>query len=308
MMKKILFLLSLMLVFVVSCGDGGKSAASPENGENGWNSSENSGENGDFEDSENSGKDNYSDEESTNNDSETPESEEENEKQDSGNSEEEPDSDSGENGETNPVEEPDEDKPAENTAKYCIFGCNTASDCVPAGANAITDADNYDCKNGTCEYKGCLSDAECDEIYSAVTAATGRVYRCNKNGAYGYPECTPACLTAEDCDLYGQGTSTKYAYDFDNYKCESGFCVFTGCNSDAECETTMYSSDYKCLPQEYVGKTLKICTLSCKSAADCANSAYPADFYECRNSQCVTKNCESDEWCQTYMTDDYVCK
>ena len=312
MMKKILFLLSLMLVFVVSCGDGGKSAASPENGENSWNSSENSGENGDFEDSENSGKDNYSDEESTNNDSETPESEEENEKQDSGNSEEEPDSDSGENSETNPVEEPveepDEDKPSENTAKYCIFGCNTASDCVPAGANAITDADNYDCKNGTCEYKGCLSDAECDEIYSAVTAATGRVYRCNKNGAYGYPECTPKCSTAADCDLYGQGTSTEYAYDFDNYKCESGFCVFTGCNSDAECEATIPSSDYKCQPQEYSGKTLKICTLSCKSAADCANSAYPADFYECRNSQCVTKNCESDEWCQTYMTDDYVCK
>ena len=198
------------------------------------------------------------------------------------------------------------DEPA--AEKFCQYACETDSDCVPAGSNAITDADNYNCDNGRCVYLGCLSDAECDEIYEAVTAATGRVYRCNKNGAYGYPECTPVCSEDADCDLYGQGSSTQYAYDFDNYKCESGLCVYTGCLSDAECETTTYSSDYKCLPQEYDGKTLKICTISCSTAADCSNSVYPEKFYECRNSQCVAKSCENDEWCAEYMTDDYVCK
>ena len=294
--------MSLLLVFVISCGDGGKSANSQKNGEGSGNNSENSGENGevsDFENAEVSDSDSSSDNSGQAEEPVNP---------DNGNDDGETVSDADGNGETNPVEEPDGDKPSENTAKHCVMDCNTASDCVPAGGNAITDADNYDCKNGRCEYKGCLSDAECDEIYGAVTAATGRVYRCNKNGAYGYPECTPVCSTAADCDLYGQGPSTEYAYDFDNYKCESGFCVFTGCNSDAECETTTYSSDYKCLPQEYEGKTLKICTISCKSAADCANSAYPADFYECRNSQCVTKNCESDEWCRGYLGADYSCK
>ena len=300
-MKKVLFLLSLLLVFVISCGDGGKSATSSENGESGRNNSENSNENGDVSDFENA---EISDSDSSSDNSGQADVSADTDGRDDG-EEAVPDADV--NSETDPVEEPDEDKPSENTAKYCIFGCNTASDCVPAGANAITDADNYDCKNGTCEYKGCLSDAECDEIYGAVTAATGKVYRCNKNGAYGYPECTPTCSTAADCDLYGQG-STGYAYDLDNYKCESGLCVYTGCNSDAECEATMSSSDYKCLPQEYVGKTLKICSLTCKSAADCANSVYPEEFYECRNSQCFTKSCESDEWCKTYMTDDYVCK
>ena len=217
------------------------------------------------------------------------------------------DSDTDKNNETTPEESSDEDKTPENAAKYCVIGCKTASDCVPAGSNAITDGDNYNCDNGKCVYLGCLSDAECDEIYGAVTAATGRVYRCNKNGAYGYPECTPACSNAADCNLYGEG-STQYAYDLDNNKCESGFCVYTGCLSDAECETTMYSSDYKCLPQEYVGKTLNICTIPCKSAADCANETYPEEFYECKNSQCVTKNCENDEWCKNYIGENYSCR
>ena len=291
-MKKVLFLLSLLFVFVVSCGDGGKSGKDPENSFNGQDNAADS-ENTEISDSDSSSDNSGQTEEPVNPDG-----------RDDG-EETVPDADG--NSETDPVEEPDEEKPSENAAKYCVMGCSTASDCVPAGANAITDADNYKCEDGKCVYLGCLSDDECDEIYGAVTAATGRVYRCNKNGAYGYPECTPVCSNAADCNLYGDG-STQYAYDLDNYKCESGFCVFTGCNSDAECETTTMSGDYKCQPQEYEGKTLKICALSCKSAADCANSVYPEEFYECRNSQCVTKNCESDEWCQTYMTDDYVCK
>ncbi|MBR6421139.1 hypothetical protein IKS86_00290 [bacterium] len=280
-MKKVLFLLTLLLVFVVSCGD------SPASGQE---SSDTSAE-----------------------ETDSAESADDTAPADSGEPAE-PTDQTGDTEPAEPSETPDADKESEEpspeepaTEKFCQYVCTTASDCVPAGANAITDADNYKCEDGKCVYLGCLSDDECDEIYGSVTAANGKVYRCNKNGAYGYPECTLTCSTAADCDLYGQGTS-QYAYDLDNYKCEGGLCVFTGCNSDAECEATMSSSDYKCMPQEYTGKTLKICNLPCKSAADCANSVYPEEFYECRNSLCVAKSCESDEWCKKYMTDDYVCK
>ena len=197
--------------------------------------------------------------------------------------------------------DPEEQKPEEPAAeKFCQYACTTASDCLTGGTSAIYDEDNFKCENGKCIYLGCLSDAECDEVYGAVTEATGRVYRCNKNGAYGYPECTPTCSNAADCNLYGDG-STQYAYDLDNNKCESGFCVYTGCNSDAECQATTYSDLYKCLPQEYAGKTLKICTVTCQTADDCPNS-----LYECKGSRCVMKSCESDEWCRKY-DENYSC-
>lgn len=288
-MKKVLFLLSFLLVFVISCGS--SDPVRPEKQENPTDQADSTDtpEDTDHADSEKPSDPAEPADDPTDSTDPTGQAE----------PSEEPDA------ETNPAESQEPEEPA--AEKFCQYVCTTASDCVQAGANAITDADNYKCEDGKCVYLGCLSDAECDEIYGAVTAANGKVYRCNKNGAYGYPECTPTCSTAADCDLYGQG-STGYAYDLDNYKCESGLCVFTGCNSDAECEATMSSSDYKCLPQEYTGKTLKICNLPCKSAADCANSVYPEEFYECRNSLCIAKSCESDEWCKKYMTDDYVCK
>ena len=286
MMKKTLFLLSFLIVFIVSCSNSTssrhKDAVTPEDSSD----SADTGEEAEHPDSGNSS--GTADHPDSGSDTDPEESQEK------------PDTDG------NSEDPQQNDEPA--AEKFCQYACETDSDCVLAGSNAITDADNYNCDNGRCVYLGCLSDAECDEIYEVVTAATGRVYRCNKNGAYGYPECTPVCSEDADCDLYGQGSSTQYAYDFDNYKCESGLCVYTGCLSDAECETTTYSSDYKCLPQEYDGKTLKICTISCSTAADCSNSAYPEKFYECRNSQCVAKSCENDEWCAEYMTEDYVCK
>lgn len=276
-MKKLLFLLSLMLVFVVSCGDGGKSDE-PENQEKPADPTDSA------DTSENQ------------------------DQADTGDTTE-PAELSGDTEPTEPSETPDEDEsqeepqePEEPAAeKFCQYACTKASDCVTVASNAVYDEDNFKCENGRCIYLGCLSDAECDEVYGAVTQATGRVYRCNKNGAYGYPECTPTCSNAADCNLYGEG-STQYAYDLDNNKCENGYCVFTGCLSDAECEATTYSDLYKCLPQEYSGKTLKICTVACQSDGDCSDSG----LYECKNSQCVAKSCESDEWCRKY-DEDYSC-
>lgn len=276
--------MSLILVFVVSCGDTAKSQKQ-----------KNDGNTADTTDSADTGEeaeqtdhgDTVEPEEQTDPDNNT----------DHEGSQEKPDPDES--------TEEDSDEPQQNeepaAEKFCQQACETASDCVQVSSNAVYDDDNYKCENGKCIYLGCLSDDECDEVYGAVTQATGKVYRCNKNGAYGYPECTPTCSSASDCDLYGQGTS-EYAYDSDNYKCESGLCVYTGCLSDAECKASTYSDLYKCIEQDYFGKTLKICTVACQTADDCPEPG----LYECRNSRCVTKSCESDEWCREY-NENYSC-
>ena len=281
-MKKLLFLLPFILIFAVSCGDG-KKTDGPENQE----------KPGDQTDS-----------------ADTSENQEPADTGDTTDSAETPD----ETEPAEPSETPDEDtKPEEQepeepaAEKFCQYACTTVSDCIQGESNATNDEDNYKCENHKCVYLGCLSDTECDEVYGAVTEATGRVYRCNPNGAYGYPECTPACSSAADCNNLCEAGSMQYAYDLDNYKCESGLCVYTGCNSDSECEATMSSSDYKCLTQEYSGKTLNICNIPCETAADCGNMVYSEEIYICENRQCKMKNCESDEWCAENINSNFSC-
>ena len=201
-------------------------------------------------------------------------------------------------------EDPGESLPDEEPAeKFCQYACTNASDCIQAGANAISDEDNYKCEDHKCVYLGCLSDAECDEIYAAVTAATGKVYRCNANGAYGYPECTPECTSASEC---AAGDTTDNAFDLDNYKCENSRCVYAGCNSDAECQSG--GLDYmRCVPEQYGDKILKICAQGCDTPADCANVVYPEEVYLCEDHQCKMKSCESDEWCAENINSNFSC-
>ncbi len=283
MMKKVLFLLGLMFIFAISCGDDPAPAES-----------ENQEKPGDQADSADTSENQEpADTGDTTDSAETPDETEPAEPSET------PDDD------TKPEEqEPDEEPAAE---KFCQYACTTVSDCIQGESNATNDEDNYKCENHKCVYLGCLSDTECDEVYGAVTEATGRVYRCNPNGAYGYPECTPACSSAADCNNLCEAGSTQYAYDLDNYKCESGLCVYTGCNSDSECEATMSSSDYKCLTQEYSGKTLNICNIPCETAADCGNMVYSEEIYICENRQCKMKNCESDEWCAENVNSNFSC-
>jgi|GEM_PF-1949903 hypothetical protein len=292
-MKKLLFMFPFILIFAVSCGESKDAKMTNETSQE---TSDTGSENGapDNSDTADSQSNDPVDTTDTSDISDTSDTTDTSDMTDTSDSSDTSDSgDPADSGET----------PAETTEKYCVIGCTTASDCVTGtDSNALFDADNYKCDSGKCIYLGCLSDAECDEVYGAVTQATGRVYRCNKNGAYGYPECTPTCSNVADCNLYGEG-STQYAYDLDNNKCENGLCVYTGCLSDAECEATTYSDLYKCLPQEYSGKTLKICTVACQTADDCQNSG----LYDCKDSVCVMKRCESDEWCRKY-DEDYVCR
>ncbi len=111
----------------------------------------------------------------------------------------------------------------ENT-KTCVQSCSVPADC--SNGFAYMDEDNYACEAGSCVYLGCNSDAECTEIGDYVCHSTG-----------GFSSCLASCQASADCAM-----DALYA-DADNYSCEDNACVYTGCNSDAECADL---GDYVC--------------------------------------------------------------
>ncbi len=177
--------------------------------------------------------------------------------------------------------------------------CSTAADCA-SNENALMDENNWKCKNGGCHYTGCTGDAECEEVY----ARTQKTYKCDKDSPYGVAQCVLACSTATDCDPYGTG-STENAYDFDNYKCESGYCRYIGCKNDSECEATMMDDSYACQDTEM--SEIKTCQIKCSTADDCANAAYSAEAYKCEGSRCILKNCSEMDWCSDVYGEDFGC-
>lgn len=203
-----------------------------------------------------------------------------------------------------PVSDDDNPGGGETGSKRCRTSCKSAADCVVSGANAFTDEDNYECRNGDCIYKGCLNDAECDAVYGAIPNKT---YKCNPEGSYGVAECEPTCSTASDCSAYrdAYGDTTEYPYDNDNYECRNGLCVYTGCNSDAECEKI--SSEYaqmKCIQPDYYQNGIRICSTYCSDDSDCGET----DRYECVNYQCVAKECPDTEWCRVNFGENFTCR
>jgi len=100
--------------------------------------------------------------------------------------------------------------------------------------SAAYDADNYDCNSNGCVYTGCNNNSECDQLVSG--------YTCQDPGGLGYAYCAAPCSTPSDC-----GGGGGAAYDADNYNCVSNECLYTGCNSDNECQTTpSMGSDWEC--------------------------------------------------------------
>ena len=110
---------------------------------------------------------------------------------------------------------------------YCATACETQADCDLG--SAPYDADNYDCKQGACHYTGCNSDSECASMLDS--------YVCLEH-PFGIAYCVPGCDSNADCDLGSR------AYDADNYQCTSGGCMYSGCNSDEECQSL--GSEYIC--------------------------------------------------------------
>lgn len=104
------------------------------------------------------------------------------------------------------------------TYDICVSPCQVPSDC-DLGQPAY-DADNYDCVQGGCVYTGCNDTAECQASGDLV---------CHDFGFGAF--CVEPCGAPSDC-----GTGQP-AYDADNYACDEGICVYSGCNTDAECQS-----------------------------------------------------------------------
>lgn len=101
----------------------------------------------------------------------------------------------------------------------CQEPCATAADC--SLGTAAHDADNFACQNSACVYLGCNTDSECTSLGN---------YVCRAMPGSTMKNCFVACSTPADCVL-----TPSPAFDEDNYSCPDGYCIYDGCNSDAEC-------------------------------------------------------------------------
>lgn len=170
----------------------------------------------------------------------------------------------------------------------CTPSCTTSADC-DMGA-APFDADNYTCDDGACVWTGCTSNDECTNMMAdsiCTTSSTGVDY------------CTMQCMTAVDCDM---GSAP---YDADNYACEDGACVYTGCTSTDEC-TSVFGGNYVCADIE---DGMRTCTLTCTVVSDCSQGmeTLDADNYECSEGLCVYQGCTSDQECASDYP-GYICR
>jgi hypothetical protein len=197
------------------------------------------------------------------------------------------DSDSDSDADTDSDSDSDSDSDGD-AVPVCMLSCGTAADCVPATSSALTDADNWDCDGGYCRYQGCNSDEECE------TAYVSDLYGCQQDGPWGTPICTRTCGAIGDCDL-GVGM-----YDEDNYDCAGGYCDYTGCTGDTECQDGMMNDDYVCADPWGFG--FDNCVMGCGAPADCATgggAAYDADNYACEGDVCVYAGCNDTAECES---------
>lgn len=117
------------------------------------------------------------------------------------------------------------------------------------------------------------------------------------------PTCQVACQLAADCAQAGPGT----AFDEDNYSCEEGVCVYTGCLSDLECDPSQ-SGTLVCRAQP---QGVPLCVVACQDASQCGSPVdtdgpYGSDNYTCEGGGCVYAGCGSNAECATLGS--YACE
>ena len=173
--------------------------------------------------------------------------------------------------------------------RQCSPGCTSAANCAIPNAPA-NDADNYACQNGACVYTGCLSDSECSSQNPGTV--------CRLLAPINIKNCIKSCKVPADC------AQTAATYDADNYTCDSGACVYHGCNNDAEC-----NKDYPGRVCRSEGTGDKSCYQTCTVAKDCALSgpAFDADNFACQGGICTYLGCNSDAECAAQVA-TYVCR
>lgn len=178
----------------------------------------------------------------------------------------------------------------------CLHTCSAASDCALGGPT--TDADNYACSAGKCEWLGCKSTAECVALSMNPSWACGVIADISS-----VPSCYHTCGAAADCEMGSP------LYGADNYACSSGLCKWLGCTTSDECAQAYNSPDYVCGLVN--GSTYKTCYKNCVSAGDCALAGAPlfgADNYACNSGKCEWQGCNTSTECaDTYMNPSYVC-
>lgn len=119
------------------------------------------------------------------------------------------------------------------------------------------------------------------------------------------PVCVASCGTAADC---GAGPAGSIG-DADNYSCDAGACVWTGCNSTAECVTAYGVTTVTCAAA--FGSPTPTCWPTCATAADCGNAASPIageDNYACDGGMCRWTGCNDTAECTSaYQSSAYRC-
>jgi len=121
----------------------------------------------------------------------------------------------------------------------CVPTCTTAADC--SLDVAPYDTDNYTCDRGGCVHHGCNNDAECDAYVAG--------YVCYDTPGT-YPSCSIACTVPADCT---QSAAQPAYANPDHYACTDGKCIFSGCESDAECAVDGVTQKYVCRPFQVKG-------------------------------------------------------
>ncbi|HUH03090.1 MAG TPA: hypothetical protein VML75_13935 [Kofleriaceae bacterium] len=178
----------------------------------------------------------------------------------------------------------------------CVFTCGSVNDCD--FGNPVNDPDNYACTGGACVYQGCNSTQECIDTFMSTAYACGTV------SGISLPSCLQTCGGSADC------ATANVAYDADNYRCTSGLCEYTGCNSEQECATGI-GANYGC--HQFAGWSYPTCVPRCGTAADCAiangGTLYDADNYVCDGGYCRWDGCNSTSECtSSLMNTAYECR
>lgn len=101
----------------------------------------------------------------------------------------------------------------------CTPACTVAADCSLGAPPYL--AENYECVDGGCLYRGCNTDMECQ--------GTDATRACGDAGA-DVPTCTDRCTGTDEC-----GIDVPWS-DADNFECRGGLCHSLGCIDDTECE------------------------------------------------------------------------
>lgn len=189
--------------------------------------------------------------------------------------------------EDNTVSDTENEDPQTNSISTCLPGCNTAADCdAYDGQYPPYDANHYACTNGACRWLGCNTDEEC-----ATLAAD---YVCRELPFTSIQYCLPGCTSAQDCATEAAGS----LYGADNYLCDDGACIFSGCNSNEECQEANGSAS---LCVDPFNLSQNNCYTSCVTNTDCgypeSGPAYDADNYTCTEGLCLYSGCQSDAEC-----------